>query len=146
MATFTGKVYLNFLSQLTNEEHDLSADSIDVLATTSTHTIDQDAHNYLNDITNEVASANGYVRKTLASKTETLTGATNKFTFDAADLQWTTASFTFRNLHIFNATGGGADASRGLIAYQSGDGDTTGGGGNLDFAFNASGLVEWTAG
>jgi hypothetical protein len=35
VATFTGKIFCKFLSQLTNEEHDLSADTIDVLGTTS---------------------------------------------------------------------------------------------------------------
>jgi hypothetical protein len=145
MATFTGKVYGKTMLSIWNKEVDYDTDTITVLGTTSSHTIDQDAHDYLNDITNEVASANGYVRKTLASKTTTYTGATNKHALDAADLQWTTASFTFRNLHIAD-TSPGSDATRPLLAYQSGDGDTTGGGGNLDFAWNASGIIESTVG
>ncbi len=143
MATFTGKQYGKFQLTLANKEVDMSADTITVLATTSTHTIDQDAHDYLDDITNEVAAAGGYARKTLASKTETYTGGTNKYAFDAADVQWTTATFTFRNLHVAD-TSPASDATRPLIGYQSGDGDTTGGGGNLDFAWNASGILENT--
>lgn len=142
MATFTGKQYGKFQLTLHNKEVDLSADTISVLATTSTHTIDQDAHDYLDDITNEVAGG-GYSRKTLASKTESYTGGTNKYAFDAADVVWSAATFTFRNLHIAD-TSPGSDATRPLIGYQSGDGDTVGGGGDLTFAWAAAGILENT--
>jgi hypothetical protein len=147
MATFTGKLYGKVFTSLWNKEIDYDSDTIKVTAHTSTYTPDQDAHDYQNDLTNEVAAAGGYSTggKTLASKTVTYTGATNKHVLDAADLQWTTATFTFRTLVIADTTPGTAGTNP-LIGYQNGDGDTTGGGGNLDFAWNASGIVEITVG
>jgi len=144
MATFTGKAYGKAYLALWNKEIDWDSDTISVIATTSSHTIDQDAHDYVDDITNEV-SGGSYARKTLGTKTTTYTGGSNKHALDGADLQWTTATFTFRHLHVASTTAG-SDATRPLIGYQSGDGDTTGGGGNLDFAWNASGIIEETVG
>ena len=144
MATFTGKLYGKVFTSLWNKEIDYDTDTITLIATTSTHTIDQDLHDYVNDLTNEVVGG-GYARQTLGTKTVTYTGGTNKHVLDAADSQFTTATFTFRNLHLADTTPA-TDATRPLIGYQSGDADVVGGGGNLDVVWHASGIVEITVG
>lgn len=142
--TFTGKLYGKVFTSLWNKEIDFDTDTINVGATTSTYTVDQDAHDYLNDITNEV-SGGGYARVALSSKTVTYTGATNKHVLDAADTDFATATFTARLWFIYDASPG-SDATRPLIGYEQNDADITGGGGTLTIVWNASGIVEITVG
>lgn len=141
----TGKLFGNFFLALTNEEHDILDDTIKASLHTSGYTPDQDAHDYVNDLTNEV-SGTGYTAtgNTLASKTMTYTGATNKAAFDAADSQWATSTITARTAVIRNQTGGGTDATRGLIGYEQETVDISSAGGNWDLIFNASGIFEIT--
>jgi hypothetical protein len=145
--TITGKLYGLVFTALWNKEIDYDSDTIAVTLHTSTYTPDQDAHDYFNDATNELGTASGYTAggKNLASKTVTYTGGTNKHVLDAADLQWTSFSATFRTAVIHDHTPA-TDATRPLIGYQNSDADITGGGGNLDLVWNASGIVEITVG
>ncbi len=138
----TGKLYGKAFTSLWNKEIDYDTDQIDVVLTTVSEVPDQDADDYLDDLSNEV-SGGGYVRKTLASKTVTYTGGTNKLKLDAADVQWTAATFTFRNAHVVDVTPV-TNATRPLIGYQASDADITGGGGNLDLVWHADGIVEIT--
>lgn len=144
MATFTGKLYGKLFTSLWNKEIDYDTDTIDVILTTSTHTPDQDVHDYVSDLTNEV-SGGGYSRKTLASKTVTYTAGTNKHVLDAADVVYTSATFTFRNVHIADVSPG-TDATRPLIGYQAADVDVVGAGGDLTLQWNSGGIVEITVG
>lgn len=144
MATFTAKLYGKVFTALWNKEIDFDTDTIAVILTTSSHTPDQDTHDYLDDLTNEV-SGGSYARGTLGSKTVTYTGATNKHVLDAADQAFTTATFTFRNVHLAD-TSPGSDAARPLIMYEASDADITGAGGTLTLEWNSGGIVEITVG
>ena len=66
-------------------------DTIKVALTTSAYTPNQDSHDYYNDLTNELSTANGYTSGgvTLGSKTVTYDSGTNESRYDAADAQWT---------------------------------------------------------
>lgn len=142
MATFTGYLYGRMFLAAFNKEIDWDTDTIQVILTTSAHTPDQDNHDYLNDLTNEV-SGGGYSRQTLASKTITYTGATNVFAVDAADVTFSSATFTFRNVHVVD-TSPATDATRPLICYQQGDADVTGAGGDLVLQWHSSGIFTVT--
>jgi hypothetical protein len=85
---------------------DWITDSIKVMLCTSAYTPDQDNHTFKSDITNEITGT-GYTAGgvTLASKTLTYTGASNKLVLDAADVSWTTATFTARYAVIYKDTG-----------------------------------------
>jgi hypothetical protein len=66
---------------------------------TSTYSPDRDAHDFANDLSNELGSGNGYTTggETLGSKTITYDTASDQVRFDAADVSWTfTASKTWR--------------------------------------------------
>jgi hypothetical protein len=71
-----GTLYGNAISQAFNKEIDWDSDAIKLQLHTSTYT-PADAHDYQNDLTNEVANANGYVTGgvTLGSRTRTYTVA-----------------------------------------------------------------------
>lgn len=71
-----GALYGNAISQAFNKEIDWDSDTIKVQLHTSTYT-PSDAHDYQNDLTNEVSTANGYTAGgvTLGTKTRTYTVA-----------------------------------------------------------------------
>lgn len=138
----TGKLYGRVMLAVWNKEIDWDSDTITAGCSTSGYTPDQDTHDYLNDITNEV-SGGGYSRQTLTGKTTTYTGATNKHVLDASDVTFSSATFTMRTLWLADTTPG-TDATRPLIGYQNSDVDITGGGGDLTFVWASAGIVETT--
>lgn len=70
------QMYANAIKQAFNKEIDFDTDTVKAALVTSTYTPDYLAHDYFNDVTNEV-SGTGYTAggATLASKTVTLTVA-----------------------------------------------------------------------
>lgn len=142
----TGKLYGKVFTALWNKEIDWDTDTIKVALTTATYTPDQDAHDYFNDVTNEV-SGTGYSAggATLANKTVTYTGATNKFVLDADDATWTTSTITARTAVVYDASPG-SDATRPLICYQQSDADVSTTAGTFTVQWSASGIVEITVG
>lgn len=85
---------------------DWDTDTIKVMLTTSTYVPDQDAHDYKNDVTNEITGT-GYTAGgvTLTGKSVTYDAATNKVRLIAADAQWTSATFTARYAVYYKDTG-----------------------------------------
>jgi hypothetical protein len=143
----TGKLYGKVFTALWNKEIDYDSDAIACTLHTSAYTPDQDVHDYVDDLTNEVAAAGGYSTggQNLASKTVTYTGATNKHVLDAADVTWATATITARTAVLSDRTPGTA-ATQPLIAYQNSDADVISSGGDFVVQWNASGIVEITVG
>lgn len=88
---------------------DYLTDTIKVALCTTTYTPDPDTHETYSDVTNELATANGYTNGgyTLASKTATYSAASNKTVFDAADPTWTASggSLVFRYAVFYKSTG-----------------------------------------
>lgn len=113
----TAKLYGSFPAKLANKEIDWDSDTIKVALATSSYTPDQDAHDYFNDITNEV-SGTGYTAggATLANKTVGYTSGTNTQKFDADDTSWATSTITARYAVIYDSTPGTA-ATNPLIGY-----------------------------
>lgn len=142
----TAKLYGKLFTALWNKEIDYDSDTIKVMLTTSSYTPDQDTHDYKDDVTNEV-SGTGYSAggATLANKTVTYTGATNKHVLDADDATWASSTITARTAVIYDSSPG-SDATRPLIGYQQESGDITSTAGTFTVAWNASGIVEITVG
>jgi len=139
----TGLLYGKVMLTIWNKELDFDTDTIKCQVHTSAHTPDQDVHDYKDDLTNEAAGG-GYVAGgvTLASKTTTYTGATNKHALDAADPVFTNCP-TGRYF-IFIDTSPATDATRPLIGYQNAGADFGGVGGDVTLVLAAAGLVETT--
>lgn len=97
---------------------DWTTDTIKVLLTTATYVPNQDTHNFHDDITNEVATGNGYTTggETLGTKSLTYDTVSNTVRLDAADTTWTfTASKTARYAVIYKDTG--VSATSPLLGY-----------------------------
>ena len=121
-------VYNKGKTEILNGGIDLLNDTIQVALVTSSYTPDKDAHDYFNDITNEV-SGTGYT-----SGGKALTWAGEEFgdppsqnnavsqdndndraKFDADDVVWTVATITARAAVIYKSTGDSSTST--LIAY-----------------------------
>jgi hypothetical protein len=145
--TITAKLYGLVFTALFNKEIDYDSDDIKIRVVTSAYTPDQDTHNYLNDVTNEVSASGSYATGTgneaLANKTVTYTGATNKLVLDADNVSFTAATITGRTVVIYDGTPA-TDATRPLIGYEQSDADITSTNGTWAIVWNASGIVEIT--
>lgn len=140
-ARLYGKVFLSAFAK----EINLLSDNIAFTLHTSGYTPDQDVHDYADDLSSEVAATGGYTTggKDLTGKTLTYTPGTNVIMFDASDLQWATATITFRTGVLLDRSPATA-ATRPLIGYQQSDADIVASGGNLDVVWNSAGIMTIT--
>jgi hypothetical protein len=116
-------------------------DTTKVALTTSTYSISKTTHAFFSSVTNEV-SGTGYTAggATLGSKTRTLDTASDEVRLDAADVSWTTASFTARYAIIYNDTAG-ASSTDPLLGYVDFGGDETVASGTFQITWAATGVL-----
>lgn len=79
---------------------------------------------------------------TLASKTVTVVGGSNEVQLDAADVTWSTVSFTARYAVIYKSTG--TSTTSPLIAVVDFGADQTVSSGNFTITWAASGVIKAT--
>lgn len=128
----------------TNAVFDLDTDTMKVAAHTNTYTVDQDTHDFFNDVTNEVTGTN-YSAGGSTLGTVTLTRSTGTVTFDAADVVWTQSASGFstgRKFVVYKSTGT-ASTSR-LFSVVTADADVGNVTGDLTIAWNAAGIATWS--
>lgn len=140
----TAKLYGKGMLALANKEIDWTSDTIKAMLCTSSYTPDQDAHDYKDDVTNEVTGT-GYTAggATLANCTATYTAGTNVAKFDADDTLWTTSTITARYAVVYDATPG-SDATRPLIGYVDFGADVSTAAQTFQITWNASGIFTVT--
>jgi len=136
----SAKLYGKFFNALADKTVDLNSDTIKVALATSSYTPDQDAHDFFNDVTNEVVGT-GYTAggATLASKTSTYTSGTNTQTLDAADTSWATSTITARYAIIYKSTG--TSSTSPLIAYVDFGADVSSSGGTFQITWDSAGII-----
>ncbi len=143
MAAATITFYNNVREDIGDGSLDLDNDTFKVALLSSSYTPDVENHAAYSDLTNELATANGYTQddKTL---TATWVRSTTTCTFDADDVVWTASggSITARYAVIYSDTG------EELICYillDSAPADVEATDGNtFTIAFNASGIFTVT--
>jgi len=140
----SAKLYGKFFTSVMNKEADLNSDTMKVMLTTSSYTPDQDAHDYKDDVTNEVTGT-GYTAggATLANCTFTYTGATNVWKFDADDTTWSSSTITARYAVIYDSTPG-SDATRPLVCYVDFGQDMSSSAGNFSIVWDSAGIFTVT--
>lgn len=142
MATTT--LYTKFPAKILNAEVDWDTDTFKVALVTSSYTPDQDAHDYWDDVSSNEASGTGYTAggATLGSKTITQDSATNKQTFDAADVSWTTSTVTARYAVIYKSTG--TPSTSPLVGYVDFGSNQSSTAGTFTVQWSASGIFATT--
>jgi hypothetical protein len=113
------------LIQVFDKEVDYLADAITVTLHTSAYTPDQDVHDYQNDLTNELSTANGYTAggQALGSKVNDYTAGTNVVAFKAADSVWTATGTLTARTAVVACTTPGTAATNPLLTYHQSDAD-----------------------
>lgn len=130
-----GLVFNDALTSIVKGEIDYLNDTIVVLLTTTAPDIDADT--YISDIGGEITGG-GYTRKTLASKTVTTDDTNNRTIADAADVQWTGLTNSFRYIVVAQSTG--SDATSRVITYIDTGSTQTINSGTYDVTWPASGV------
>jgi hypothetical protein len=107
--------------QAFDKEIDYLADNIAVTLHTSSYTPDQDAHDYAEDLSNELGTANGYTAG--GQNLNDYTSGTNVNAFKAADVVWTASgTLTARTAVVSDITPGSA-ATNPLLTFHNSDAD-----------------------
>ena len=83
-------------------DHHLDSDSIYIALYTSSATLSAATDGYITS--NEVANGNGYTTGGNALASKAVTEDSTSGVFDAADPEWTSATFTARGAIIYNAS------------------------------------------
>lgn len=127
---------------------DWDTDTIKVALCTSSYTPDQDAHDFFNDITNELSTANGYTAggATLSASAPTYDTASNEIRLDAADVSWTAteSGITARYAIVYKSTGSAATSP--LLGYVDfGGNNTAAAGSKFNIEWDATGVLKVTA-
>ncbi len=143
-ALMYGKAVEGQFSATAARRVDWVGDTIKVMLCTSSYTPDQDAHDFKDDITNEITGT-GYTAggATLGSKTLTYVGASNKLVLDAADTSWTTASFTARYAVVYKDTGSAATSP--VLGYVDFTTDQTVTAATFTITWDADGVLKAVA-
>ena len=127
-----------FKKDLLLGDHHLDTDDIRIALYTSSASLDASTDGYTtsNEITNASGSAYSAGGKQLTSVAVTENSTSG--VFDAADPEWTSATFTARGALIYNKTLYDSDNNRGAIAVLDFGGDFTVSGGTFKIVFPAA--------
>lgn len=141
----TAKFYGKFFQAAFNKEVDVDTDVFKLMLVNG-YTFDQDVHDYKNDITNEVANGNGYTTggATVSPMSVTYTGATNVLAITGANASWPGSTFTATGAVLYDATGGGTDATRPLVGYVDFGGALSPVNGTLSVTWDPAGIATVT--
>jgi len=121
---------------LLGDQH-LDSDTLHIALYTSSATLNATTDGYIT--ANEVANGGGYTTGGEALGSKTVGENSTSGVFDAADPEWTSATFTARGALIYNKTLGDASSNaRGAIAILDFGGDFTVSGGTFKIVFPAN--------
>lgn len=135
-----------------NKEVDWQAGA-DIAATlhTSTYAPNQDTHDYHADLTDQLATANGYTNEDGSDTgynvtTPAIANTLNVVTLDCDNLQWTAtgAGFTARKVVWLDVTSGASATDPLLLWSDFGADETASGGGTFTYAVDAAGIATIT--
>ena len=119
-------------------DHHLDSDVIMIALYTSSATLSAATDGYIT--ANQVGNGNGYTTGGVALASKAVTENSTSGIFDAADPEWTDATFTARGALIYNKTLGDASGNaRGAIAILNFGGDFSVAGGTFKIVFPAAG-------
>ena len=118
-------------------DHHLDTDTIMIALYTSSATLSNATDGYI--AANEVGNGNGYSTGGVALASKTVGENSTSGVFDAADPEFTSATFTARGALIYNKTLGDASSNaRGAIAILDFGGDFSVSGGTFKIVFPAA--------
>ena len=140
--------YVNAFETMLNKEIDFITDDIACSLHTVTYVPNQDTHDFFDDLTNQLATANGYTNedgtgtgKLLAGKGHTNT--LNVSSLDADNVVWTSsgAGFTARIAVLSDVTSNVTTTDPLLLWVDFGQNETASGGGTFTIDWSGTDIV-----
>lgn len=114
---------------------DFDTDTFKVMLTTSSYTEDKDAHDFRNDVTNEVTGTGYTAGGNTVTVSVTLDTANDRVDISLGGTTWTTSTITARKAVYYKSRGGASSADE-LIAVNDFGSDVSTSAGT--FTLNAS--------
>jgi len=130
-------IYNRALELLTRGSIDFDTDTFKVMLVTSAYTEDKDAHDFRNDVTNEVTGTGYTAGGATATVTVTLDTANDRVDISLGAASWATSTITARKAVYYKSRGGASSADE-LIAVIDFTSDVVSTGGT--FSLTASTL------
>lgn len=124
----------NLVTRLKNIDFDTN--TINVMLTTVTYVPNQDTHEDKADVTDEITGG-GYAAGGVALGSKVVSTTLNVMDMDAADTQWTSATFTARIAVMYDDSGA-ADGDKALLLWVNFGQDES--------VTNGTFTIEWAAG
>ena len=132
--------YNSFKKNQLNGTINLATDTIKVMLVSSSYVFNQDSHEFLSNITDEIIGINytaGGAELTGKSVTQDNTADKSKFTGN--NVSWSNASFTARGAVIYKDTGNSTTSP--LIAFYDFGGDETATNQTFTMQWNSNGII-----
>ena len=111
MASLIFNKFLDYLASA-----DISDDTFKVALVTSSYSPDKDAHEFFDDVTDEVTGTGYTAGGNTVTGTLTLDTANDKLTLEFASTNWTAATITARGAVYYSSTGTASTST--LIAFN----------------------------
>lgn len=142
--TVVSHVFGQFVNALATKTVNLSSDSIKVMLVSSSYTPSQAADTYASTPQAYEITGTGYTAGGAALTSVTLADSGNVFTLSAANVTWTTATFTARYAIIYDAQPG-SYATDPLIGYVDFGANQSPSGVNFQIAWTGGVVLQVTA-
>jgi len=110
-------IYNRALELLTRGSIDFDTDTFKVMLVTSAYTEDKDAHDFRNDVTNEVTGTGYTAGGATATVTVTLDTANDRVDISLGAASWATSTITARKAVYYKSRGGASSADE-LVAFN----------------------------
>src|SRR5512139_558935 len=143
----TWKWYGNGLLNLCKGNIDFDSDTFKIMLCTASYTPDQDAHDYRNDVTNEVSPSGNYAAGGVALQNVSVTydSASNEVRIVwSPDPAFSNATITARTAVIYKSRGGASSADE-LVAYCTEATDITSTAGTFTIDLPTTAVLKITA-
>lgn len=133
----TNTVYTSYKDDLHKGTIDVTNDTLKVMLVTSSYTFSA-AHDFVDDITNEITGT-GYTAGGATVTSPTVSSGT----FDAADTEWSSATFTAAGAVVYKDTG--TPGTSPLMLFVDFDGDQSPSSQTFRINWSASGITSITS-
>jgi len=135
-------VYNNFKELLLKKDTNFASDTLKLMLLSSSHTPDQDAHDFIDDCSSNEITGTNYTAggATLTGASVSQDNTDNEGVFDANDVSWTTATITSRYAVLYRDTG--TPATSPVIAIWDFTSDKSSSGGTFQITWNAEGVLN----
>ena len=142
----TGRLYGQVFEQVWGKTFNWEADGINAALATSSYSVDQDTHDFWDDVSGSEAAGAGYTAKGVALTSKTVTGSgyssNNIFALDAANATWGTSTITAQFAIVYYNSGSNSTSS--LICYQDNEANVSTTSGTFTVAWHTDGIVKIT--